>query len=112
MALRWCAASLTADGCAARSSPLAPVPRAIEIEVDDRSGIERQDLAYDQPAEDGDAQRLAELAALAEADHQWHRAEQRGHGGHHDGPKAHHTGFEDGLTRRHPAQPFGVEREV
>src|ERR1700753_2397413 len=73
------------------SSPLTPVPGAVEIEIDDRGGVERQDLADDQPAEDGNAQRLAKLAALAETDHQWHRAEQCGHGGHHDPPEAPHA---------------------
>jgi hypothetical protein len=35
-------------------SPLPPEPDAIEIEIDDRGGgIKRQDLAQDQPAEDG-----------------------------------------------------------
>src|SRR5258708_26719113 len=82
------------------SSPSAPVPDAIEIEIDDRRGIERQDLAEDQPAEDGNAERLAELAALTHADHQRHGAEQVGHGGHHDPPVAHQTSVLYGLGRR------------
>src|SRR3954451_6294584 len=62
--------------------PLAPVPGAVEIKIDHRGGVERQDLADDQPAEDGDAQGLAEFAAFSEPDHQRHRAEQGRHGGH------------------------------
>jgi hypothetical protein len=58
------------------TTPPAPVPEAIEIEIDDRGGVERQDLAQHQSADDGDAERLAKLAALAHADDQRHRAEQ------------------------------------
>src|SRR5215475_5369618 len=61
-------------------SSLTPVPGAIQIQIDHRGRIERQDLAQDQTAENGDAQRLAELTALPEADHQRQRAEQSRHG--------------------------------
>jgi hypothetical protein len=46
------------------SSPKAfnPESRAVEVEVHDWSRIERQHLADDQPADDGDAQRPAPSA--------------------------------------------------
>ena len=93
------------------SSPQMPMPGAIEIEIDHWCGVERQNLAAYQPAEDGDAQGLAEFAAFAEPDHQWNRAEQGGHGGHHDRPEAPQAGFEDRIGRRRPAA-FGIDREV
>jgi hypothetical protein len=52
------------------------MPEAIEIQIDDGCGVERQDLAQHQSADDGDAERLAEFAAFAHADNQWHGAEQ------------------------------------
>ncbi len=38
------------------SSP--PEAEAVEVEIDDRGGVERQQLAEDQAADDGDAERL------------------------------------------------------
>ena len=42
----------------------APQPQAIEIQVHDRRRVERQHLADDQAADDGDAERLAQLRAF------------------------------------------------
>ena len=52
-----------------------PYPPAVEIEIDHRRGVERQHLAEQQPAHDGDAQRLAQFRTLAEADRQRQRAQ-------------------------------------
>ena len=49
----------------------------VEQHVDDRRGQQRQHLAGDQAADDGDAQRPAQLGAFAEADRQRQRAERR-----------------------------------
>ena len=38
--------------------------KAIEREVDDRRGVERQHLRHEQPADDGDAQRPAQLVPV------------------------------------------------
>src|SRR5262249_24076164 len=43
---------------------------AIEVEVDDRGRVERQDLREDQAADDRDAERLAQLRADAPAEGQ------------------------------------------
>jgi hypothetical protein len=47
------------------SSPqaCAPEPHAVEIEVHHRRGVEREQLAHEQPADDGDAERPAQLRA-------------------------------------------------
>ena len=39
-------------------------------------------------------------------------AEQRGHGGHHDGAEAQQAGLVDGVHRRHALLALGVEREI
>ena len=42
-----------------RAAPAEPLPKAIEEEVDDRGRVQREDLADDQSADDGDAERAA-----------------------------------------------------
>src|SRR6266566_6865418 len=59
-----------------------PQAEAVEIEVDHRRRIEREQLAQDQPADDGDAERAAQFAAIAETDRERQGAEQRRTGGH------------------------------
>src|SRR5215813_11106244 len=51
--------------------------QAIEIKEDDGRGIERQELAQCQPADDGVAERLADLRAGAGADHERHGTQHR-----------------------------------
>ena len=75
------------------------MPEAIEIQIDHRCGVEGQDLAQEQSSDDGDAERLAELAAFAHADDQRDRAEQRRHGGHHDRPEAQQASLVDCIGR-------------
>src|SRR6185312_16759310 len=54
----------------AAQMPLVDVtrPQLVEQHVDDRRRQERQQLTRDQPADDRDAERLAQLGAFAEAD--------------------------------------------
>jgi len=53
---------------------------AVHGEIDDRRRVERQELAQQQPADDGDAERKAQLRAGAAFDGERERAEQRGEG--------------------------------
>ncbi len=69
-------------------------------EVDDRRRVQRQDLAEDQPADHGDAQRPAQFRPDAGAQRQRDAAEQRRHGGHHDRPEPQQAGLVDRLQRR------------
>ena len=71
--------------------------QAVKEEVDDRRGEERQGLGDDEPADDGDAERAAELRAGPSTESERQAAEQGGHGGHHDGTEAEEAGFEDGF---------------
>src|SRR5262245_56550631 len=94
---------LTARSPAGRGAPArAPAGearrQAVEREIDDRRGVEREDLAHDQPAHDRDAERLAKLGAHAVPERERHAAEQRRHRGHDDRPKAQERGLLDRLA--------------
>ena len=65
-----------------------------------------------QAADDGDAERLAQFRARAGAEGERQAAEQRGHGGHHDGAEAQQAGLVDGLARRLACLALGFQREV
>ena len=71
----------------------------LEEEVDDRRGVEGEDLREQEAADDGDAERLAQFRAGADADGEGDGAEERGHGGHHDGAEADDAGLVDGVLR-------------
>src|ERR1051326_505990 len=48
---------------------------AVEIQIDDRRGEQRERLADNEPADDAEAERLAEFGAGAESESQRQRAE-------------------------------------
>ena len=98
-------------GDAAGAIAVAPA-EAVEIEVDHRRRIERQDLADEQAADDRDAERLAQLRAVAEADRQRQGAQDRRHGGHQDGPEAQDGGLVDRLGGIEPIVAFALQRHV
>ena len=87
-----------------RRAPAPPAPSArrqpVEGEVDHRRGEQRQHLADDQAADDGDAERMAQLGAGAGAEHQRQRAEERRHRRHQDRPEAQQARLVDRLARR------------
>jgi hypothetical protein len=89
-----------------------PEAETVKIEIDHWRGVKRQNLAHAQPADDSNAERLSQFAAIAEAERQGDRAQQRRHGGHHDGAKAHQAGFVDGLARRQPSCTLRFKRKV
>src|SRR5262245_2306917 len=74
-----------------------PQAEAVEVEVDHRGRVEREQLAENQPAHDRDAKRTAQFTAVAETDGERQGAEQRRTGGHHDGTEAQQAGFVDRL---------------
>src|SRR5258708_35145889 len=51
-----------------------PEAEAIEVEVDDRRRVEGEELAHEQAADDRNAERAAQLRAVAEADRERDRA--------------------------------------
>src|SRR5262245_16650871 len=60
--------------------PRPPVLQPVEIEIDNRRRIEREDLADDEAADDCDAKRLPHLGPGAAAERERQRPEHRGHG--------------------------------
>src|SRR5271169_71793 len=87
-------------------------PEAVESEIDDRGGVEGEELAHDESADDADAEGAAELRAGASAEGQGQSAEEGGHGGHENGAETEHAGFEDGLFGAFAAFAFGLEGKV
>ena len=67
---------------------LEPAAEAIEIEINDRRGVEREKLREEQAADDRDAEWAAQFAAGACSGGEGQRAEQCRRGRHHDRPKA------------------------
>src|SRR5215471_20515995 len=92
-----------------------PVPssgQAIEIQEDDRRGVERQKLAQCQPANDCIAERLAYLGAGSTAEHERHGAEHRRHRRHENRAETLDASLIDRLLRREPLLALGMKGEV
>ena len=89
-----------------------PTRQAIEQQIDHRRGEQRQQLAHGETADDGEAQRPAQLRAGAGAEQQRQGAEHGRQRGHQDRPEAQHRGLEDRLLRRLAVLALGFEREV
>src|ERR1700716_2396984 len=68
------------------SSLVDPGLKPLEVEVDHRGDVKRQDLRQQQAADHRDAQRHARAATGAEADGDRQGAHQAFHGGDHDRP--------------------------
>src|SRR5260370_40858044 len=57
-----------------RELPPEPGLQAVHVNINDRRGEKRQHLAEDEPADDSDAQRTAQLGANSNAKSERHRA--------------------------------------
>ncbi len=92
----------------------APDPHldAVEIEIDDRGGVEREDLAERETADHRIAERLAHLRAGAVAERQRHAREHRRRGRHQDRAEAQQAGFADRGDRRQAAVALRRDGEV
>ena len=90
----------------------APTAQPIERQVDDRRRVEREELRDQQTAEDGVAERLADLRAGSVSERERHRAEQRGECRHHDRPEAEQRGLIDRLLRAQALGPFGMQSKI
>ena len=89
-----------------------PELEAVEIEIDDRSGEERQELTHYEAADDGDTERAAKFRAGAVAERERKRAEQRSHGGHEDGTETEQAGLVNGFNWGKAFQRFRLNGEV
>ena len=89
-----------------------PVSEAVQVEINDRRGVERDELREQQAADNRDAQRAAQFGAGALLQRQRQRAEQRRHRGHHDGAEPQQARLVNGFLRRQAFRALGVQREV
>jgi len=90
------------------AAPGDPGGEPVEGEVDHRGGVEREELAHDEPAHDRDAERLAELGPDTLPQRERQAAQQRGHRGHHDRAEAQQAGLVDRLLRALPLLALGL----
>ena len=109
---RWRPRPAAPAGPAVRHRLLDPAVEPVEREIDHRRRVERQQLAQQQAADDGNAERKAQLGAGAAFDRQRQRAEQRGQRRHHDRAEAQQAGLHDRVVRRHALMPLRFQREV
>ena len=107
-----CRMRLVACASLGRDAAGDALAKPVEEDVDDRRGVEGEELAEQQPADHGDAQRPAQFRAQARADRQRNAAQQRGHGGHHDGTETQQAGLVDRLGRILAVLALGLQREV
>src|SRR5208282_3339371 len=86
--------------------------QAVEREINDRRGVEREHLAQNQSADNGDAERIAEFRTRTSAENQRQSAKEGGHGGHQNGTKAQDASLKNGIPRAFAIDPFGGQRKV
>jgi hypothetical protein len=85
---------------------------AVEEEVDHGGRVERQNLAQDEAADDRDAEGAPQFRSGTGSERQRQAAEERRHGGHHDGPEAQEACLVDRLFGRLALLAFGLEGKV
>src|SRR5690349_23229698 len=72
-----------------------PLREGIEVGVDDRGDVERDELGEGQSAHDGESEWTPGFGPGAEPDRDRERAHEGGHGGHHDRAEADPAGLDD-----------------
>src|SRR6516225_9933283 len=95
-----------------RRRPAQPRLDALHREIDDRRGVKREQLAQQQSADDGDAERIAQLRAGALLERERNSTEQRRQRGHHDRPEPQQRRLHDRLARRETLLALRLEGEV
>ena len=101
---------MTAVVIGAVTRPLAREP--IERQVHDGRREQRQHLRQQEPADDGNSQRPAQLTACAMPQRQRQAAEHRRQRGHEDGAEAEYAGLMDRLDRGEPLIALRLDSEV
>src|ERR1039457_6718314 len=91
--------------------PYHPILEVVHIEIDHGGRVQGQRLADDESADDGDAERSANLGTNSSAERQRNRAQHGGRGGHHDGTEADQRRFVNRFLRG-LAGTFYLKREV
>ena len=96
----------------ARHTTAAPGAKPFHVEIDDRSRIKGQHLAHDEPADDGDAERLPQFRTVAMTERERHGPEQSRHGRHQDRTETQHAGAKDRILGRNAGLAAFGNREV
>ena len=86
--------------------------KAIEEEIDNGRGVQREQLADNQSADDGDSQRTAQFGARAGSKRQRQRAQQRRHGRHQNRAGSAAGSLENGSSRVLALVALGRDGEV
>ena len=86
--------------------------KPVHEQVDDRRGVQREHLAYNQATDDGDAQRPPQLRTCTGSQRQGQTSQEGGHRGHHDRTKAQQARLIDGLLRFLAVLAFPFQREI
>src|SRR3954453_439961 len=92
---------------AARRTPAHADAQALQRQIDHRRGVERQQLAEQQAADDRDAERKTQFRTGAAFQRQRQRAEQGGKRRHHDRADPQEARPITGVARRHAAAALG-----
>ena len=99
-------------GAEAARHARAPGAEPFHPDVDHGRGVEVEDLAHDEAADDRDAERLPQFRAVAVTQGQGHRTEQGRHGGHHDRAETQQAGPVDRVLRARPGPALVLDREI
>ena len=86
--------------------------QAVEPEIDNRRGVQGEQLADQQTAHNRDSQGMTQFRSCASTKSQRQTAEQRCHGGHHDGTETQQAGLKNCFLRWFVFDSFRFEGEV
>src|SRR6266478_4962071 len=84
----------------------------VEEDVDDRSGIERQDLAEKQTTHHRNAQRTPEFRADTGTEGEGYTRKERRQSCHHDGTETQERSFVNRLRGGEAASPFSLQSKI
>src|SRR5260370_2397584 len=84
----------------------------VQVQINDRRGIERKHLRHDQSANDRNTKRFANFRTIPLSEGQRDRTKQGRQSGHHDRSKPNNTSLVDRLGRGQSLVPFRLQREV
>src|SRR5262249_1664795 len=85
---------------------------AVEVEVDHRGSKQRQHLADEQAAYDGDTEGTPEFTSGSRTDREWQRAKHRCHGRHHNRAEAQQARLSHCVFWRFPTFALALQREI
>src|ERR1700736_6292071 len=91
---------------------LESLRKPIERQINDRRGVQRQQLTQNQATDNGDSQGAAQFSSHARPQSQRQSRQQRRHGGHHDRAKTQQARFVNRVPRRPAFFALGLQSKV